>query len=106
MVNAFSFNQRTSEDGPEFRGSFTWPKPININTAWQIKQFVVRESASAKRFGSFFRKDNDQISQFVLFNETLPVEQQFRFPVLQWGWRQRRIHRRRPRFAGRPVPMP
>ena len=82
MVNPFAPNQGTGENRAKLCRPFSGNEPINIHAAGQIKQFVFGEALHSKCVGCHLREHDQQVSQFVLFDKTLALQQQAGFPFL------------------------
>ena len=88
--------ERAGENGPEDWRSHAGLESLHVHAAWKIIEFVFRKTLDAESVGGLLGKNEEQVCQLVLFDETFPGVEQIFFPVPQrLGWRSRRAWPRR-----------
>ena len=83
MVNALALNQCAGKNNTKFCRTPAWLEALYVHPAGQIKEFFLRETACAEGVSRRLRQNEQEISEFILFNETIPLEQESGFPFLK-----------------------
>ena len=91
-MNPLPLDQRARKNGPKNRRALSGLEALDIDAAGQVKKLLFGNSPGAKGVRRFFRKDNEQSREIVLFDESFACLKEVLLPV------SRRI--RRDRSAG------
>src|SRR5687767_7917046 len=81
MMDPFPLNQGARENRPENRWPQSWLEPPHVHAARQIIQFLLREPLDAECVGGLLGKNEEQVRQVVLFEETLSRLQKILLPA-------------------------
>ena len=81
MMDSFAFDQRSGKNCAKNRRTRARFEALHIDSARQIKEFLLRETLHAEGVGRFFREDDEQIGQLVFFQETFALQEEIFLPT-------------------------
>src|SRR6187399_3070856 len=92
MVNALAFDQRARKNRAKLRWTRARFEALDVYSARQIIELRLGETLHPEGVSSFLGKNDEQIGQFVLFQETFAFEEEIFLPTgLGRGWRRRPV---------------